>query len=271
MKTDIFHPNLKDWEKASGYSGRKIVASYGKIRLVEYTVKTDRPELDGKKLAFFSDLHWNDSFGDGAEISSAINENQPDWILFGGDLIQYMCNMDAAFDFLKKLKAKSRKLAVFGNWDRKTRRWFPARIWDSLYAEAGFKLLVNSGVNDPGIFFCGLDDFKTGRPAFPEMNNDSFNVIFAHNPDSVPALASEENIAKTDLFLCGHTHAGQIRAPLFGALLTSSIYWKKFEYGRFVHRIHKSQIIVTSGIGMTGYPLRLFCHPEVAIIKLRSA
>jgi predicted MPP superfamily phosphohydrolase len=264
MKSEKNLKELKFWQKISGYSGRRVI-SQDLIKTVEYTISS-REELNGKKIVFFSDLHWQGDENESAVIK-AINDQEPDWIIFGGDLIRYTCNLEAAMELLKKLKAKELKLAVSGNWDRRTRRWFPRKKWFDCYKASGFKLLVNEGIESSGIYFYGIDDFKTGTPRFGKLPDSTFNVLISHNPDAPITLSSEKELESIDLILSGHTHAGQIRMPLFGAIITSSIYWKKFEYGHFKHKKHKTEMIVSSGIGMTGVPpIRLFSHPEIVVI-----
>ena len=72
-----------------------------------------------------------------------------------------------------------------------------------------------------------------------------------------------------DLYLAGHTHGGQWRVPGFGALLTSSQYWKRYEAGAY--REGDTQLYVSRGIGLEGFGTpraRFFCPPEVVSIAL---
>lgn len=267
MKPEKNFENLKLWKKISGYSGRRII-SHGDIKTVEYAVSNPGKPGAGK-IVFFSDLHWDGKENRDAVIN-AVNAQEPDWIVFGGDLIRYTCHLDSAMQLLGQLKAKEAKLAVSGNWDRRTRKWFPRKKWFDYYNASGFRLLVNEGVESAGVYFYGLDDFKTGTPRFGKFPDSTFNVVISHNPDAPITLSSDKGMENIDLILSGHTHAGQIRIPFFGALITSSIYWKKFEYGHFQNKKYKTEMIVSSGIGMTGIPpIRLFSHPEIVVASQR--
>jgi predicted MPP superfamily phosphohydrolase len=69
--------------------------------------------------------------------------------------------------------------------------------------------------------------------------------------------------------LAGHTHGGQWRLPGFGAMLTSSRYWKRYEGGHYQES--ESHLYVSRGLGMEGFGTpraRLFCPPEVVLIRL---
>jgi len=78
---------------------------------------------------------------------------------------------------------------------------------------------------------------------------------------------SERGLADVPLILTGHTHGGQVRIPLFGAVKTSSRFRKRFERGLYRHRKTGTWMFVSSGVGVTGIAMRLFCPPEALIIE----
>ena len=87
-----------------------------------------------------------------------------------------------------------------------------------------------------------------------------FTVLLYHTPDLMPEAAA----AGVDLYLCGHTHGGQIRLPLFGALVTSSRFWKRYEMGRYEEG--RTTMYVSRGIGMEGLGApraRFLAPPEI--------
>lgn len=93
----------------------------------------------------------------------------------------------------------------------------------------------------------------------------AFRLLLYHRPDLMPQAAA----LGVDLFLAGHTHGGQWRVPGFGALLTSSRFWKRYEGGYY--REGDTHLYVSRGIGMEGFGTprtRLFCPPEVVCITL---
>lgn len=92
-------------------------------------------------------------------------------------------------------------------------------------------------------------------------------ILLYHSPDLFP-LAAELGI---DLHLAGHTHGGQLRLPLFGALVTSAAFWKRYEAGRY--RKGTSILYVSRGIGVAGKGApraRFLAPPEVVFILLTS-
>ncbi|OGV51761.1 MAG: hypothetical protein A2017_10500 [Lentisphaerae bacterium GWF2_44_16] len=257
---------LRDWRKISGYSNRNILNSHAPIATIEYNLQIPCKKLHDKKIVFLSDLHWDYRISPAKALTEQINALKPDWIIIGGDLISYSCFMDSAGKFLASLEAGSAKIAVYGNWDKKRKRWTPNSVWQDFYGNAGFRLLINEEYNSDGIHFYGTDDYKVGISEFKADETELFRILIAHNPDTLDIL-TDNDLKKINLIISGHTHGGQIRIPFFGALKTSSGYWKKFEYGRFMNKISGTEMIISSGIGFTWKNIRLFCQPEIVLIN----
>ena len=71
--------------------------------------------------------------------------------------------------------------------------------------------------------------------------------------------------------LSGHTHGGQVRVPLLGALVTSSIDGKRYEMGRY-HQ-DGATLYVSRGIGLEGKGaprMRFLCLQEMELFELRG-
>jgi predicted MPP superfamily phosphohydrolase len=92
------------------------------------------------------------------------------------------------------------------------------------------------------------------------------SVLLHHTPD----LAESEGVRSFDLVLCGHTHGGQVRLPLYGALITLSRFGKKYEMGLY-ELASETHMYVNRGVGtepVPGVRLRFLCRPEVAVFEL---
>ena len=94
---------------------------------------------------------------------------------------------------------------------------------------------------------------------------DAFRVLLYHSPELAP-IASQFDI---NLYLCGHTHGGQVRLPFYGALITSSKLGKRFDMGHY--RVGKTDLYVSRGVGMEGMAaprVRFLSPPEIALFSL---
>ena len=90
-------------------------------------------------------------------------------------------------------------------------------------------------------------------------------ILLYHSPELMP-LAQQFPI---ELYLCGHTHGGQMRAPGYGAILTSSATGKRYEMGRYDEQ--GTTLYVSRGIGLEGLSaprMRLLCPPEIILFSL---
>ena len=98
------------------------------------------------------------------------------------------------------------------------------------------------------------------RRLLADIPEDRFTLLLYHSPDLMP----EATECGVDLYLCGHTHGGQIRLPLLGAVLTSSDFWKRYEMGRYQEK--GTTLYVSRGLGMEGLGApraRFLCPPEI--------
>jgi hypothetical protein len=101
--------------------------------------------------------------------------------------------------------------------------------------------------------------------AAEERAGEPFTVLLYHSPDLMPEAAS----LGVDLYLCGHTHGGQVRLPVFGALVTSSEFWKRYEMGRYQEGA--TTLYVSRGLGMEGMGaprIRFLAPPEITLWTL---
>jgi predicted MPP superfamily phosphohydrolase len=96
---------------------------------------------------------------------------------------------------------------------------------------------------------------------------DVVQVLLYHSPELIP-FASELGI---DLYLCGHTHGGQVRFPVYGAILTSSELGKQYDMGYY--RSGDTHLYVSRGIGMEGLGaprVRFLCPPEITLFSMQG-
>jgi predicted MPP superfamily phosphohydrolase len=99
----------------------------------------------------------------------------------------------------------------------------------------------------------------------PPVSNESFDILLYHSPDLAPTAAE----LGYDLQLSGHTHGGQVRLPLFGALYTSSLLGKRYEAGRY--QVGDMTLYVTRGLGLEGKAaprVRFLCSPEIVLWEI---
>ncbi len=98
------------------------------------------------------------------------------------------------------------------------------------------------------------------------MGNDPV-ILMCHAPDYADHLLARPEGKAISLMLSGHTHGGQVRLPLVGALHVPP-GGRRYVEGLF--RLGSMQLYVNRGIGTVGVPFRFDCPPEITAITLRS-
>jgi hypothetical protein len=229
---------------------------------------------DPLKLAHLSDLHASHdvpmSLIENA-IQMAIDSN-PDVICVTGDFVTNSTGFDSHeyAAILSRLSRKAPTFAVLGNHDggkwSATRGGFPTSGKVARMVErAGIELLSNRSVGlGCGLQLVGLADLWSGdldaERAFKEADPESLTILLAHNPDS-KALAAKYGWS---LMLSGHTHGGQVVAPILGFCPAPV---KDRRYIRGLKPWRDRWIHVSCGVGnISG--VRFNCRPEVTLLHL---
>jgi len=110
------------------------------------------------------------------------------------------------------------------------------------------------------------DTFKLRKSKIHKLNNNSLlRIILLHTPDSgsIIDLAAKGS----DIILSGHTHGGQVRLPLIGAIISGCNIKTKFASGLFYFK--KFVLYVSRGLGEGRYSqFRFYCQPEASLIRI---
>jgi uncharacterized protein len=226
--------------------------------------------LDGLRIAFVSDVHAG-SFLDEQDlcgIFELIAEQNPDLVLFGGDLINTRERELLLFRKpLQRLRPRFGMFAVPGNHDH---FWGPdIGLWTSFLQDQGVTVLLNQGQRiehgGASLWLCGVDDLTEGQPdlsrALAGRRHGEPSILLSHHPDFFFEAAAVD----VSLTLAGHTHGGQIRwrgkAPL---------HHSKFGYEQGWFEENDSRLYVGRGVGVTLLPIRIDAPPEIPMITLRA-
>ncbi len=113
----------------------------------------------------------------------------------------------------------------------------------------------------------GLDDPHIHRADIrvaARTDPTAFGLAVVHSPDPAPELAA----LGYDLVVAGHTHGGQVRLPVAGALVTNSSFPTRLASG--LMRFGDAYVHVSPGLGTSKYArFRFLCRPEATVLELR--
>jgi len=206
-----------------------------------------------------------------ARIVAQINALRPDVVLIAGDLVSdkrvsmRRYTLAQAIAPLTALRARLGVFAVLGNHDH----WRSADRAREELRKANIRVLDNEAARAGPIVIGGLDDAFTrhddlGATVRHMDRLDGVPVVLSHSPDPFPDLPS-----RVPLMVAGHTHCGQIRLPLIGALTYMSRYGDRYACG--VVRERGRTLVVGAGLGTSVLPLRLGAPPDMWSITLTPA
>lgn len=240
--------------------------------------------FDGLRIAQLSDIHM-DEFTEAYflhHVIERINLMKPDVVLLTGDYVSSGLSsrqfaIGSAWQCAKILAQLEcgQLYGVLGNHDITV----DAEEVTAALRANGITVLINAflPIERAGgrIWLAGLDDPLEGSPkpelAIPAPIRNVPNepvVLMCHAPDYADKLLAHPAGKAVGLMLSGHTHGGQVRLPLVGALQLPEL-GRKYVEGWF--RLGSMQLYVNRGIGTVGIPFRLDCPPEITLLTLRAA
>ena len=256
-----------------------IVCVYGSLNFIvvvphEYIVETDRVDKE-YNIVFITDIHGPiipmSLF---KKYTSDINKLNADFIILGGDITDEFTprkRMEETYKTLGEISNKDGIYYMYGNHDRLkygNRKDYDRDILNEAITSSGITILKDKHVIiDNKITLIGRDD--SGSEGKDRLNMDQLHDSV--NPNSFVIVAEHEpsyynDIARhgVDLYLYGHTHAGQI----FPIGFYFRTFWNAFNTGR--HKYNDLDIIISSGFGAWAFPFRTEYHSEYVIIKLEK-
>jgi hypothetical protein len=221
------------------------------------------------RILFMSDLHLDGLPGLSERLVSLLPEIDADLCLLGGDY--RMATHGSYRDSLTRLEMvtgaiRSRHgiIAILGNHDciemtdALTRMGVEVLVNDALCIEKNGQYLWIAGTDDPHYYQCAdLDQ------TFENVPKQACTIFLAHSPELYKQVRD-----KADLYLAGHTHGGQIRIPRIGAVFTHCKAPRRVCSGQWSEG--KMQGYTSSGVGVSGVPVRFNCPGEIVVLTLRS-
>ncbi len=252
-----------------------LATNFIRIRKEVYYTNKISEEFNGMKVVFFSDTHLNKFFNEKRlkQLVDKINKIDADIVLFGGDLFDHPGSNNVSeetknmvISYFSKIEAKLNKYAVYGNHDLENSN--VKELYNQIMKSSGFEILNNENVkihNKKNSYFnlIGIDSMLLGSPninsAYELIQDKDFNLVFCHTPDIVEKV----NPNKTDLFLAGHSHGGQINFifPIYKPYGAEKYY-------KGIYKIYDIILDVSNGVGTTRYDIRFNAPSEIVVYTI---
>jgi predicted MPP superfamily phosphohydrolase len=227
--------------------------------------------FSGFRILHLSDLHLGASAPLVARIQERLLGVEADLCVLTGDYrFEVSGPSEAVYrdmeQILPAVRAGEGILGVLGNHDYAETAPALARLGVGILVNEAFELrrgqqsLWLLGVDDPHYYGC--DHLEAARAAVPA---GAFTILLAHSPE----LAEPAAAAGIHLYLCGHTHGGQICFPWLGPVWLNAHCPRPFTRGLWRHG--EMQGYTSPGVGTSVLPVRFNCPPEIALIELVRA
>jgi len=234
---------------------------------VELNIALNKPggQAAPVKIVALSDLHLGHNIGrdEFAGWVELINKENPDIVLFAGDVIDFDVrplveqNMAEVF---KRIKSKYGVYTIMGNHEYIS----GGNNSVEFFASAGVQLLRDKAeLIDNKFYVVGRDDRSDyGRKSIWELTEPLDKtkpiIVLDHQPYDLDAVVP----AGVDLQISGHTHHGQVW-PI--SWITDAIY----EVAHGYKQKDNTHFYVSSGMGLWGGKYRIGTQSEYVVVNLK--
>lgn len=228
------------WIEPQNLRIRKLNAGDGPTRFVQIT-----------------DFHFKGDADYAAEVIRTINDLNPHFACFTGDLIEHKTFLPQALGYIEQIKAPV--YGIPGNHDY----WAGGSFadYDRAFAKTGGAWLVDKNIVLPGHNLELVGMALAGIHAVKDRQAPR-RVLLTHYPVMADSLGP---LRQFDLILAGHSHGGQIRLPFYGAL---AVPWGVGRYDLGLFQTSGGPLYVNAGIGTYRIPYRFNCPPEITLISI---
>lgn len=220
------------------------------------------------KITQITDFHSNNLI-DLDKMFIKIKEFSPDIIVLTGDIIDYKTtDLALALDLVKRTRLITPNI-YFVSGNHETNHMLEKDLYKGL-EEMGVTILNNTttvvDINGERInllgasFFAERSDFDN---IFNNIEEANYNVLLSHSPNR-PITYLNSNI---DLILSGHTHGGQVRLPIIGAIIAPGQGLLP-KYDKGLIQLGETTLYIDSGLGNSVANVRLFNPVQFSNIEV---
>jgi len=257
------------------------------------SVSLQSPCLNGRHLTILhlSDFHFKGKERSKLRFLRKLQQEAVDLVFVTGDMIDDDTGIAVCVEALRGFNTRLGTFAIFGahdHWDTHLlnvvldlsiggyRRGRP-NDFERLKRElksAGIICLENQAwrldlETDPAkdVWVVGVDDMFAGLSDFGKALADvpasASKILLTHTVEN-PAELTARGFG---VVFAGHSHGGQVRLPLLGAIITRSSLPRKYAWGAFAY--DGAVFHINNGLGTgkwTGF--RFLCPPEATYVEL---
>lgn len=233
------------------------------IRVSKYQVDVQKrkAKADHLRVAFVADFHiqQNTSLSFVYQFVRKVNAQQPDILLYGGDIVEGGRENETTKAIESALKSIQTKYGVFGVLGN--HEFYRGREQGTFFRKAGITILCDTVVSiDSSFYLAGRFDQhirqrKTISEILGKIAPDRPIILLDHRPTEL----QEVRRTAVDAQFSGHTHNGQL-FPI--NLFMHSMY--ELTWGH--KKIGNTHFFVTSGLRLWGPPVKTAGKSEIMLV-----
>ena len=239
--------------------------SHPKVNHQSIHIPKSAGRMQSIRIAFATDIHagYVVNRNQVSKYVDFINAQQCDIIILGGDIIDYdlyPLNKQEMTREFQRLQAPLGVYAVMGNHEYR----FDAQKKIAWLNQAGITLLKDSVIMPQYAFYLvGRDDKKSpGRRSLnyllAGLDKSKPIIVASHQPTNI----MESVMNDVDFEMMGHVHNGQI----WPNNIRERWNWDGYSHG--YHKRGDTQFYISSGLGVSGPPFRVFTDSEVVVFEI---
>ena len=209
---------------------------------------------------------------DQKNLIEAIENEQPDIILLGGDIFDEVMDDERACELIDGISSNYPCYYVTGNHEWRTGEtpYYKKRL-----QESGVQVLEGDVFtyekNGSSIEICGIDDPNVGNDEFREQiescnsqtTKEDVSILLTHRPELMEYYSKYD----FDYVMAGHAHGGQWRIPglINGLFVPSQGFIPKYTGG--IYEDKGMTLILSRGLARESTKLpRFYNRPELVIV-----
>ena len=232
-----------------------IGADSAALETTALRVKKLRHGAGNCRFVHFSDFHYKGDADYAAAVVRSINDLAPDFVCFTGDVVEEARFGPAAFEFIREINAPV--YGTPGNHDYQS--GVPHSDFVEAFGATGGAWLVDQStlLARHDLEVVGYGPQGTSGFRAPRAGRQ---ILLLHYPQVANDVGR-----RFDLILAGHSHGGQVRLPILGALVLPRNVGH-YELGYY--ETPNGPLYVNAGIGTYHIPFRWNCPPELTLITM---
>lgn len=231
----------------------------------------DRQKPKALTVVQLSDIQVSESYATHRldRVIQKVNREEPDVIVFTGDLFDNYSVYSHEKEMIQKLKAMTARVGKYAVWGNHDYGGGAGLIYERVMNQAGFDVLKNRGetislTSGKTLFIGGLDDSLLGNPSVETTlsyrERYDYSILLTHEPDVADKFVG----TNTQLVLAGHSHGGQVRVPFYQV---KNVLAEKYIRGLYELSDH-TKLYVNPGLGTTAIHARFGVPPEISVFDL---